>query len=106
MPPKVKVTKEEIVETALDVVRKGGAQAMNARTIAALLGCSTQPVFSNFATMEQLRLAVEERATQLYRDFQRREEESGQYPKYKVIIACLRFRFISCASCSPIRHPL
>ena len=58
MPPKVKVTKEEIINTAVDIVRNSGAQAVNARTVASALNCSTQPVFSNFATMEELRLAV------------------------------------------------
>lgn len=92
MPPKVKVTREDIVNTALDVVRKGGVHAMNARTIAALLGCSTQPVFSNFATMEQLRLAVEERAAELFRSFQQREMENGKYPQYKANgMAYIRF---------------
>ena len=30
MPPKVKITKEEIVSTALQILRIGGAQAINA----------------------------------------------------------------------------
>jgi len=54
MPPKVKVTKEAVVAAAVQIVRSQGAQALNARTVAAALACSTQPVFSNFATMEQL----------------------------------------------------
>ena len=58
MPPKVKVTKEDIINAAVDIVRKSGAQAINARTVASVLNCSTQPVFSNFATMDELRLAV------------------------------------------------
>ena len=62
MAPKVKITKEEIVRAAVEIVRKHGAQEINARTVAAELNCSTQPVFSNFATMEALRLAVVEKA--------------------------------------------
>ena len=34
MPPKVKVTKEDIINAAVDIVRNSGAQAINARTIA------------------------------------------------------------------------
>lgn len=48
MPPKVKVTKAEIVKAALAVVREHGAGVLNARTVAAVLNCSTQPIFSNF----------------------------------------------------------
>ena len=46
MPPKVKVKKEDVINAAVDIVRCSGAQAINARTIASALNCSTQPVFS------------------------------------------------------------
>ena len=58
MPPKVKVSKEQIVSAALDLIRHQGYDALNARSIAAALGCSTQPIFSNFTTMEELRGTV------------------------------------------------
>ena len=58
MPPKIKITKEEIIQTALELFKKEGDGAINARSIAAALGCSTQPIFSNFASMEELRSAV------------------------------------------------
>ena len=54
MPPKVKITKEDIIKTAVELVRSNGAEALNARAVAAELNCSTQPVFSNFATMDEL----------------------------------------------------
>ena len=83
MPPKVKVTREEIIDTAVGIVRKSGAQALNARAVASALNCSTQPVFSNFATMDDLRLAVAEKADMLCQEYMRREVESGKYPVYK-----------------------
>lgn len=92
MPPRVKVTKEELVDAAVEIVRRCGAQAINARTVAAALNCSTQPVFSNFATMEELRLAVVERAEALCAEYIRRETESGAYPVYKASgMAYIRF---------------
>ena len=45
MPPKVRITKEEIINKAVDIVRRDGAQAINARNVAAELECSTQPIF-------------------------------------------------------------
>ena len=83
MPPRVKVTKEEIVDAAVELIRESGAGALNARTIAVRLQCSTQPVFSNFANMDELRLAVLMRADALCREMIRRETESGLYPPYK-----------------------
>ena len=83
MPPKVKVTRESIIQTAMNVVRQNGAQALNARTVAAVLGCSTQPIFSNFSTMEELRWAVMQQAHVLYQGYLRKETENGEYPPYK-----------------------
>ena len=92
MPPKVKVSKQEIVESAVSVVCQDGAGALNARVVAQMLGCSTQPVFSNFATMEELRLAVAQEAYRRYQAYGRCEAESGQYPPYKASgMAYIRF---------------
>ena len=92
MPPKVKITKEDIVNTAVEIVRSNGAQALNARTIAAELNCSTQPIFSNFATMEELHLAVVEKADLLCQTYMHREVESGVFPAYKASgMAYIRF---------------
>lgn len=92
MPPRVKVTKEEIIDAAVSIVKNSGAEAINARTVAALLNCSTQPVFSNFATMDELRLAVAEKADVLCREYLQRETERGAYPAYKANgMAYIRF---------------
>jgi AcrR family transcriptional regulator len=92
MPPKVRITKEDIVNTALQLLQKKGAQAINARSIAVTLGCSTQPVFSNFATMEELQTAVIVAAYERYLSFLQSEAESGKYPKYKSFgMAYIRF---------------
>ncbi len=92
MPPRIRITREEIIETGLSLLRTEGAEAINARRIAAALGCSTQPVFSNFATMEELREAVTVAAYTLYSGFLQREVESGEYPTYKALgMAYIRF---------------
>ena len=92
MPPKVKITKEDIVNTAVELVRVGGEQAINARAIAAVLQCSTQPVFSNFATMEDLQVAVVHAAYDRYLGFLKGEVERGLYPPYKSFgMAYIRF---------------
>lgn len=92
MPPKVKTTKEDIINTAVEIVRIGGAQAINARTIAAMLDCSTQPIFSNFTTMEELKLTVAERADKLCQEYIDREIAGNAYPPYKASgMAYIRF---------------
>lgn len=92
MPPKAKTTREEIVSAAVNIVRAQGAQALNARTLAAALQCSTQPIFSNFASMDALRLAVADKADALCRAYIQREVDSGKYPAYKASgMAYIRF---------------
>ena len=83
MPPKVKITKELIVTTALDLVRQEGPQSLNARNLALALHCSTQPIFSNFATMEELKEAVTQQGEILFNEFVSREMATGFYPEYK-----------------------
>ena len=92
MPPKTKVTKGDIIKTALALCRGNGKEAVNARAIAAVLGCSTQPIFSNFATMEELQAAMLAAAHACYLDFLDREAASGKYPAYKAYgMAYIRF---------------
>jgi AcrR family transcriptional regulator len=83
MPPKVRVTREDIINIAVELVRSNGADALNARAIAAALNCSTQPIFSNFATMDDLRDATIHSAYELYLSFLKKEQERGRYPAYK-----------------------
>jgi len=92
MPPKARITKEQILSAAVDLVRKSGADALNARTLASLLACSTQPIFSNFSSMEELRLAVVGKADTVCSEYIQREIESGKYPVYKASgMAYIRF---------------
>ena len=92
MPPKVKIGKEDIIKNALELCRKNGDGAINARSIAASLGCSTQPIFSNFKSMEELDEAVIARAHEVYLGFLESEAKSKKYPKYKAFgMAYIRF---------------
>ena len=85
MPPKVKVTKEQIIDAALSLVREQGPAALNARAVAARLGCSTQPVFSNYATMEALQNDVLAAANALYQTHLAGAQAQGKYPPYKAM---------------------
>ncbi len=92
MAPKVKITREDIILAAVDIARQSGGGAVNARTVAAALNCSTQPVFSNFPTMEELRLALREQAMAIYGTYLQREREDARFPSYKAEgMAYIRF---------------
>ena len=92
MPPKVKITREDIIDKALALAREGGADALNARSIAKSLDCSTQPIFSNFDSMEDLENSVLTAAFDRYLGFISTEIKSGKYPEYKASgMAYIRF---------------
>ncbi len=64
--PKQKISKERVLWAAAEVVRKGGVQALGARAVAEELGCSTQPIYSLFQSMEGLADALHEEAKRRY----------------------------------------
>lgn len=55
MPPKAKLSKEEIIETAFEMTRENGFEHVTARELAHRLGCSTQPIFHVFQNMEEVK---------------------------------------------------
>ncbi len=69
MPPKVKFQKEEIIKAALDVVREKGADAVTAREVAAKLNTSPRPIFTYYASMEELRRDVYALAKDAYKTY-------------------------------------
>ncbi|MBQ7916939.1 MAG: TetR/AcrR family transcriptional regulator [Firmicutes bacterium] len=83
MPPVKKVSRERIIAAGVAVVRREGLAGLNARTLASELGCSTQPIFSNFASMEELKVEVIRQGMALYHQYLAQEMGSGQYPPYK-----------------------
>lgn len=92
MPPKTKITKDDIITASLDLTRNNGFEAINARSIASALNCSTQPIFSNFSSMEELESEVFRAAYRHYLGFINAELESGKYPAYKAYgMAYIRF---------------
>ncbi|MBQ5319356.1 MAG: TetR/AcrR family transcriptional regulator [Oscillospiraceae bacterium] len=57
MPPQ-KIVKETLLEYAFRIAEEKGIDAVTSRSVAKLAGCSIQPVFSHFPTMEALHQAT------------------------------------------------
>lgn len=91
MPPKVRFPKEAIIRAALDVAREGGMEALNARSIARKLGCSTQPLYHELRNMDEVKRAVYQEAAQLFSRYLA-ETRLPEVPRYKAAgLALLRF---------------
>ena len=64
----VSITKGKILAAALDVVRKGGASALTARSLSTALGCGANAIFSAYGSMEGVLSAVKSEARRLFRE--------------------------------------
>ena len=69
MPPKFKFTREEIVDAAFNIVRRGGWTALTARSIGNELGASSRPIYSFFNSMSELEEEVVKKAVDLLFQF-------------------------------------
>lgn len=66
MPPSQRYQKDEILRAATALIRRDGPAALNARSLARELGCSTQPIFRLFSGMDELRSAVISQASDTF----------------------------------------
>ena len=66
MPPKQRITREMILETSFAMFCRDGMEVVNARSVAKALNCSTQPIFSYYAGMDDLKSALENKARELF----------------------------------------
>lgn len=58
MPRKIQISKEKILEAALELLIREGYASVNIKSIAKELNCSTQPISWHFGNMEGLRKAL------------------------------------------------
>ncbi|MBP8083771.1 MAG: TetR/AcrR family transcriptional regulator [Spirochaetes bacterium] len=58
MPPKPKFTKEEIIQTAVQIAAKKGLSAITARELADKLCVSSRPIYSYFESIDELKKEV------------------------------------------------
>ncbi len=69
MPPKFKFTKEQIIESAFNLVRRNGWRTLTTRSIAEDLGASARPIYSFFRSMVELEEEVVKKAVNLLHDY-------------------------------------
>ena len=69
MPPKQKYTQQSILDAAFEIMRTNGIDAVGSRQVADKLNCSTQPIFSYFKDMEDLKQALISKAKDLYSSY-------------------------------------
>ncbi len=83
MPPKIKASKEDIINATVSIIKEAGEEGFNARSIAKALNCSTQPIFSNFESMEDLKTQALIAVNKIYNDYTAAYVQNSSYPPYK-----------------------
>ena len=72
MPRKVKFAAEDVIQAAVELVRKRGLQGLSAPAVAEELGGSTMPIYSHFNSMQDLEDEVVKKAWQLAASYQKK----------------------------------
>ena len=83
MAARERITKPQIIDAAVALVRQKGEDALSARGLSGQLQCSTQPIFRCFASMEEVRAAVLDRVHEEYLAFMADYCAASADPPYK-----------------------
>lgn len=83
MPPKPKFTREEIVQTALEIVSQKGVEALTAKELGDALGSSARPIFTVFNSMKEVQDEVRAAAMHRFESFA--EQKLPGMPLFKQV---------------------
>ena len=89
MGPKVKFTKEQIIDAAFEIAKTEGIDGITMRKIAEQMGSSVAPIYVNFKNVDELNEALIERIISVSQ--QLLSEESSGNPFHDIGRASLRF---------------
>jgi len=69
MPKRPIYTKATVIEAGIEQLKKSGWEGITPKLVAKRLGASTQPIYSHFATMDEFRVAILDRAWEMHREY-------------------------------------
>ena len=90
MPPKIRISKEKIADTAFKLVQERGMNALSAKNLAKALDCSTQPLFWWYENMDGIKDVVEKRAKEMFVGYLK-EQVEGVNPYKAIGLNYIRF---------------
>lgn len=91
MPPKIKITKENIIDAAFEIARKEGADKNTARHLAQQMKCSTQPVLYQFASVDEIRREVYQKVDDYHSKYIMNIEDDHGNPLLSIGMNYIRF---------------
>lgn len=81
MPPRERVSKEQVLNTAFVMTRENGFEELTARKLAEQLHSSTQPIFRAYDNMDMLKRDLFYKSADFFSDYMLSKKASGQ-PQY------------------------
>ena len=91
MARKETITKGEILNAAFEMTREKGFSQVSARTLAAKVGCSTQPIFRVYKNMDELGSELYDKAVTYFSDYYANAPKTSETPFANMGIAYIRF---------------
>lgn len=91
MPRKQIISQQQILDTAFEIIRQQGEEALTARSVAQKAECSTQPIFRVYRSMDELYLDVYEKSADFFEDFYVFYPKMGKNPYVNLGMAYIAF---------------
>lgn len=73
-----KVSKEDIMHVAFEIVKKEGMKVLNVRKVAEQLNTSVQPIYYEYGSLEELKKALEKKVLETYQAYMNVDAEKGR----------------------------
>ncbi len=77
------ITKEMILNSAFELLRKGGESALSVRAIASVCNCSTQPIYLSFKGIDEIKDELCKMAMEYFYKYLLKMVADKKYPEYK-----------------------
>lgn len=91
MARKATVTESSIIDAAFSLMRDEGFEQVTARKLAARVGCSTQPIFRLYESMDKLISELYTKAIQYFEDFCQKDPGKAELPFIDLGMSYIRF---------------
>lgn len=91
MPPKQRISKQNIIDAGFKILKQNGIDYVNARAVCNELNCSTQPIFSQFENMDELKQELVEKSREVYNEYIKSAISGASIPFKTSSVAYIKF---------------
>lgn len=91
MSRKATINRQELIDAAFKITKKKGFEEVTARKLAGAAGCSTQPIFRIYDSMDELKSDVYLKTVDFYDDFYAKAESVSNVPFVNMGIVIINF---------------